>query len=449
MTLAFVTNTEGNPVTPIRRISVCAAVFTSAATAFAQLDFTRSTILADGMWNNPSSIAIDSAGVIHMAYMQEFGTDSASKEIWYANNAAGTWSFQNLTNNAVREEYPCLTLDADEHVHISFHTGTDTSNKIRYTNNVSGSFFEPIDITGSGYVIVEHAVDSAGDVHFAFQNQISGSSITDVFYRMWSPSTGLGPLMNLTNTPADRELATDIAIDSNDVVHVVCRAGGIISGPIVYFNNAGGSFASVPTGVAAAEDPQIGIDGNDHITITYDVNDTLFLIESNGIGGFASPTTLTTPGAYRPAFIDKFAIDVDNRRHIAWVSNVNNEGAFVITETESGFSAPIPIEDDPATSKVGTSIAVDSAGMLAVTYQFGYVADGIVQADIHLAIARIGTCPGDLDGDSTIGLSDLAILLAHFGETGAAPEDGDLDGDGDVDLGDLATLLAVYGAACG
>ena len=58
-------------------------------------------------------------------------------------------------------------------------------------------------------------------------------------------------------------------------------------------------------------------------------------------------------------------------------------------------------------------------------------------------------CLGDLDYDGTVGLSDLAQLLANYGATsGAAYEDGDLDGDGDVDLSDLATLLAVYGASC-
>ena len=58
-------------------------------------------------------------------------------------------------------------------------------------------------------------------------------------------------------------------------------------------------------------------------------------------------------------------------------------------------------------------------------------------------------CPGDVDGDNDIDLSDLATLLANYGvPSGASYTDGDLDGDGDVDLSDLATLLAVYGTTC-
>ena len=64
-------------------------------------------------------------------------------------------------------------------------------------------------------------------------------------------------------------------------------------------------------------------------------------------------------------------------------------------------------------------------------------------------LGMAGLCPGDLDGDGEVDLSDLATLLANYGATsGAAYNQGDLDGDGDVDLADLAALLAVYGVAC-
>ena len=57
-------------------------------------------------------------------------------------------------------------------------------------------------------------------------------------------------------------------------------------------------------------------------------------------------------------------------------------------------------------------------------------------------------CVGDLDGDQQVGLTDLSILLANFGITGATPDMGDLDGDGDVDLADLSTLLGAFGQSC-
>lgn len=57
-------------------------------------------------------------------------------------------------------------------------------------------------------------------------------------------------------------------------------------------------------------------------------------------------------------------------------------------------------------------------------------------------------CLGDLDDDGVVGLSDLTLLLSHFGATDAGSVDGDLDGDADVDLGDLTILLSRFGATC-
>ena len=58
-------------------------------------------------------------------------------------------------------------------------------------------------------------------------------------------------------------------------------------------------------------------------------------------------------------------------------------------------------------------------------------------------------CPGDLDGDRAVSLTDLAILLANFGVgSGATRAQGDLNGDGAVNLTDLASLLASFGSSC-
>ena len=80
--------------------------------------------------------------------------------------------------------------------------------------------------------------------------------------------------------------------------------------------------------------------------------------------------------------------------------------------------------------------------------------NNLTPEEIEAAVEAAGglfepACPGDLDGDLDVDLSDLAQLLAHYGTpSGATYEEGDLDGDGDVDLSDLAALLAVYGTVC-
>lgn len=64
------------------------------------------------------------------------------------------------------------------------------------------------------------------------------------------------------------------------------------------------------------------------------------------------------------------------------------------------------------------------------------------------SVASAANCPGDLDRSGAADLTDLSILLSHFGETGVQPSMGDMDGDGSVTLTDLARLLTVFGLDC-
>jgi len=60
-------------------------------------------------------------------------------------------------------------------------------------------------------------------------------------------------------------------------------------------------------------------------------------------------------------------------------------------------------------------------------------------------------CPGDINGDGVVDLSDLAILLSSYGYCEGDPPyvpEADLNDDNCVDLSDLALLLANYGRTC-
>lgn len=71
-------------------------------------------------------------------------------------------------------------------------------------------------------------------------------------------------------------------------------------------------------------------------------------------------------------------------------------------------------------------------------------------AALQIAIIDpVCTLSGDTNCDCLVNLTDLATLLANFGNAGGATwQDGDQNGDGNVDLSDLAALLANFGASC-
>jgi WD40 repeat protein len=93
----------------------------------------------------------------------------------------------------------------------------------------------------------------------------------------------------------------------------------------------------------------------------------------------------------------------------------------------------------------GTDLNV---GSIAYSPNGATFAFGRSDGTLVLARSMLG-CVGDLDGDATVGLGDLSLLLAHFGLTHeATPGDGDLDADSDVDLADVSIMLASFGSNC-
>lgn len=65
---------------------------------------------------------------------------------------------------------------------------------------------------------------------------------------------------------------------------------------------------------------------------------------------------------------------------------------------------------------------------------------------VFLALLTVA-CPGDINGDLKVDLTDLGIVQANYGQPGG-PEDGDLNGDGIVDGEDMSIVLAYYGKDC-
>lgn len=80
--------------------------------------------------------------------------------------------------------------------------------------------------------------------------------------------------------------------------------------------------------------------------------------------------------------------------------------------------------------------------------KLGVTASGTEEFSIsHMGF--LPSCPGDLDGDFTVALPDLARLLANFGRQGGVLYvEGDLNVDDVIDLTDLAFELTQFGQRC-
>jgi hypothetical protein len=99
-----------------------------------------------------------------------------------------------------------------------------------------------------------------------------------------------------------------------------------------------------------------------------------------------------------------------------WAWAANDSGVSTNTDSQTGEWYPAP-----ETSAVATLIVT------------GTPAGGI---------------PGDINGDSHVDLTDLALLLSAFGECEGDPgynANADFDGSGCIELGDLTILLGSFG----
>ena len=99
------------------------------------------------------------------------------------------------------------------------------------------------------------------------------------------------------------------------------------------------------------------------------------------------------------------------------------------------------------------SAVADQQPLVYIRWTMGTTDGGVTYPgwnidDVEIWGMIIPNCPGDLNGDGYVNLSDLSQLLAHYGTSGVGYNEGDIDGDGDVDLSDLSALLSVYGTTC-
>ena len=159
------------------------------------------------------------------------------------------------------------------------------------------------------------------------------------------------------------------------------------------------------------------------------------------------------------------AVDANASRRYLNICNVNDpfifyEGGFApvsgihyhearystfLVASEKGYTGP-PILDDgeqiPGTDIFKYGYLNDSVVHLRGSAKHGWTPEMRTYAGDFLSTWPASSdCPADLDGDGTVGGSDLAVLLAAWGTSDPAV---DLDGDGTVDGQDLSLLLGVW-----
>jgi hypothetical protein len=355
-----------------------------------------------------------------------------------------------------------LTLIGDDSINTDIASFSDSvsvnsSGEVAVWATISGPVFERI-LRGDGGALVPIAEASSGEM-FNFMSVVV--SVNDAGLVVWQGElnqTGFpqglwtgdgGPVNTIFNTASSSFTSSFAGPAINNGGQIAFRASTNTSHGDAIFRYDGGSVfttivdSSGPFSAVFDQEPAINNVGTVAVIGRSDNLSTQYLIVGDG----AAPATPIVSTSGPLASINGAAINDTNQ--IAFAATFDDFSTLGI------FGGPDLINDrvirsgDALDDSTVSSLSMDreglnNSGQIAF---FAQLADG--RGVIMVASPAAAPCPGDVNGDRVVDLSDLAILLAHFGTlSGATLADGDLDGDGDVDLADLAQLLGSFGTNC-
>jgi len=282
-------------------------------------------------WNSGGSehpdVAVDSNDTIHIVWDD---SSPGNEEIYYRNSEDGgtTWSAaKRLTWSSGDSERPAAAIDSNNRIHIVYYDDTPGNREIYYMRSTdAGTTWSAAKrltwSTGlSHYPAV--AVDSGDAVHVAFYDDTPGNS--EIYYRK-SPDGGAtwSALKRLTWT-LYASYSPDIAIDSKDVIYLVCEDYSPGYSEVYYRESLGGAtWSTLKRLTWTAGDsgsPAIAINPEDHIHLVWSDgtpgNDEIYHKKSTDGGTTWSALkrlTWTSSRSYTPAIVTGSG----NTIHVSW-----------------------------------------------------------------------------------------------------------------------------------
>jgi hypothetical protein len=186
------------------------------------------------------------------------------------------------------------------------------------------------------------------------------------------------------------------------------------------------------------------------------VNPRAWVVHTSTVGDVAT----TTYDQAVPALVaggTSFACALNNATNPQVVGYACASGDDELTQTN--MQAFIWTHGAPTAINLNTY----AAGLVGITNLSGWVftdAEGIndnreivgygLLNGVSHAFALLNyALPGDANGDGTVNISDLSVVLTNYDRTGMSWGQGDFDGNGNVDIQDLSKVLTNYDKTAG
>ena len=191
------------------------------------------------------------------------------------------------------------------------------------------------------------------------------------------------------------------------------------------------------------------------------VNDSGVAVgESTYVSGGAMPNIIVNAVVFKggnPVSLGTFGDGSNND----CANGINDSGVIVGQSSTSG-GVPVPFiyglggNDTmqnlntvfanviPSGWTLTNAVSIDNRGDIA-----GIGTDSSLPGDAGVGFVIRARLLGDANGDGTVDVNDLTIVLSHYGQTGMTWSQGNFVGDGTVDVNDLTIVLANFGQSLG
>ncbi len=316
-----------------------------------------------------ASLAMDSNDVVHVAYF-----DESTVTLKHADNASGAWTTETVDDGGMFGHWvgmhASITVDDSDFLHISY--ANQSTSAIEYATDAFGGWtLETVEqVFIFGQVPNGIGVDSMGMVHLSYFSAMTMAM--RYAFRLPGPF-GFWIIQDLDPLPgASGNVFNDLAIDSQDYVHIAYYAGS--QEGVHYMTNRSGSFVEtvIDSDNWVGSYVSIAIDSADKVHIAYYDNYYNDLRYATDASGTWEVTTVAS--AYGVGRFASIAIDSLDQAHISHIQD--DWGYLMYTTNAYGIWRSTELDTNVGLGqRTYTGIGLDSLDRVHIAYRKNGVSD--------------------------------------------------------------------------
>jgi len=337
-----------------------------------------------GAWSTPSAVVstsqdsldprmtVDSNGRCHVVWRERTG--GTIFRIWYTNNTTGPFADPvEISQAGSAQSYsPAIAADGTD-LHAAWICDPDGTNfEIWYRRKTAGGWGTIFNASNTSIKSLRPAIaarNSVGPV-VAWDEAVYADDNYDTFFADWNGS-GFNAAINISNTPGGTvygSVNVNIAVAPNGDVTAVWAES--ITGD--YHVNARRcvdgvwqprqELSTLKTGPAT---PGIAVSGDNRVHVVYEAEGAIWYQIWNG-STWAAPAGL--PGGLNSGIRPRIAIDSEGSAHVVADAYADNRDIFYCTNAGGSWSAWLNISNTAGTHSFNADIGY-AAGLITVTWQ--------------------------------------------------------------------------------